>query len=429
VPLIKAGRPVALLVVHHATAHPWSVNEITLIEETADRTWDAVERARVEQTLRESEARERRGRQRAEWVAELLSDLEAVEGTDSKARQLVTFLTKHLADHAVLEAPGNPPTIVAERHRRPGRVAPVGGASPRRTSVPIELGPYTTGTLTIGRLDPAAEDFTPSDLALLREIADRAGLLLTRAQLREEERNVSVRLQRALLPDTLATHPDLVISAHYEAAGSLLEVGGDWYDTYSWPEGHIGVMVGDVMGHDLQAAAAMGRLRAGVGALVSQLPPSPAAVLTALDRCATGADGTSFVTAAAVVIDAAHGRLTYASAGHPPMLLLPPDGEPRWLRDALSPPAGTERDPERPERTVDLEPGTVLLMYSDGLIERRTQDLDSGMSLLRRLATDLVHPDEDQLAARIAAAMSAERPTEDDVVVVAIRYAPRPSTD
>jgi hypothetical protein len=172
----------------------------------------------------------------------------------------------------------------------------------------------------------------------------------------------------------------------------------------------------------------MGRLRAGVGALVSQLPPSPSAVLTALDRCAAGADGTGFVTAAVAVIDAALGQVSYASAGHPPMLLIPADGEPRWLSDALSLPTGTEPAPERPERTVDLEPGAVLLMYSDGLIERRTQDLDSGMVLLRRLATDLARSNEGQLAARVAVGMSAQRPAEDDVVVVAIRYAPRIST-
>ena len=285
------------------------------------------------------------------------------------------------------------------------------------------------GALVIG----AEEEhwFDEPTLNLLGGIADQTGLALERTQLfdqvllaREQEHAIAVRLQEALLPDRVVDHPDVDIAASYRAASHMLSVGGDWYDTFRWPSGLVGIVVGDVVGHDLAATAAMGRIRAAMAALAPLTEPRPAALLGALDHCARSINGTDFVTAVCVVIDPDRGEVLHATAGHPPPLVIDPDGTHRWLDGANSSPAGRHFTGERHEASTTIEPGALLVLYSDGLIERRRENIDVSLTRLAESSRRLATYDIDAIPDCLVAELTAEHEPGDDIIAVAARYEP-----
>ncbi|MBI5087752.1 MAG: SpoIIE family protein phosphatase [Actinobacteria bacterium] len=241
-------------------------------------------------------------------------------------------------------------------------------------------------------------------------------------ELADREHQISRRLQRALLPADVVRHPSISIIATYSAAAEQLEVGGDWYDTYQWSTHEIGVMVGDVVGHSLDAAVAMGHLRAGVAALAPRAGPRPSAWLAALQECAFGPNGTDFVTACCVVVDTDQRALTYSAAGHPPALVVSRTGTTTWLDGAQSPPLGTLGPfAAFPQRSIELEPGTTVILYSDGLVERPGESIDEGMQRLRSLAPEIMAMPDEQISHHIVDRMGEGSGFSDDVVVVALR--------
>lgn len=280
------------------------------------------------------------------------------------------------------------------------------------------------GALVVAALD--ADVFHAATLSLLHGVAEQTGLALERSLLHEElvtahrrEHEIAVRLQQALLPDRIVEHPSMSIAARYHAAGEQLEVGGDWYDTFQWPSGHVGLMVGDVVGHDLEAAAAMGRLRAAVAAVAPTLEPDPAIVLEALQRVARGADGTAFVTAVCAIVDPAAATLRIALAGHPPPLLVRGD-EAGWLQATPAPPLGSFDVEFGAPFEVALEPGDLVVLYSDGVVERRDAPIDDGLERLRaRCAAWGDGSDVEALVEELTSAAA-----DDDNVAVVLRWSP-----
>ena len=241
---------------------------------------------------------------------------------------------------------------------------------------------------------------------------------------RETEHNIAVVLQRALLPDHLVEHPRLSLSARYSAAGELADVGGDWYDTFEWSGRYVGVVVGDVVGHDIAAATVMGQLRHGVRALAPFLQPRPADVLAAYAHCVRN-HGNAFATAGCVIIDTDTGIATYSLAGHPPPLLIQPDGSTVWLDAAPAPPMYEDRVDQYFEASIVMAPGATIVMYSDGLIERRGENLTRGLERLSHLASrQAVIADTDSLAALLVEELTANAVVEDDIVVVCVRWQP-----
>jgi len=237
------------------------------------------------------------------------------------------------------------------------------------------------------------------------------------------ERRNSLRLQHALLPAELVARPNLSITAEYQSIDVGTTVGGDWYDTFSWSDGRVGIMVGDVVGHNLDAAATMGHLRAGVAALARHLPAHPTDLLEALDECARAPGGADFVTACCVVIDPSDGHCVYSSAGHPPPLLIAPDGDVCWLDDALTTPIGM-LDLAATASSVILPADATVILYSDGLIEGRPQSADGGRARLERTAVGLLSAHPDDFSKRLMAEMARISPPTDDAVVVSVRYTP-----
>jgi anti-sigma regulatory factor (Ser/Thr protein kinase) len=167
----------------------------------------------------------------------------------------------------------------------------------------------------------------------------------------------------------------------------------------------------------------MGRLRSAFAALASE-PCGAGDLLSRLDRFAAGPSGVDFATACFAVLEPLTGLLRYASAGHPPMLLVPPNGKSTWLDGGRSQPLYGAVDPSRPEASVTLEPGTLLLLYSDGLVERRGERLSAGLTRLERAASALRDQPVEEICERVLADLRAGSDQTDDIVLVGLRLLP-----
>ncbi len=243
--------------------------------------------------------------------------------------------------------------------------------------------------------------------------------------LEAEEREIAIGLQRALLPDRLITPAGISCTARYEAGSEALEVGGDWYDAFELADGRVAVTVGDVVGHGLAAAAAMGQLRTALAAL-SEDASSPGELLTRLDGFLARTRTTDFATVCYGVLDPNTGVFEYASAGHPPILLVEPSGRTRWLDDANSPPlSGHQRRPMLQATTV-LPVGSLLILYSDGLIERRGASLADGLDRLARAAGSLANVSTAVACDALVAALGVDASRTDDVALLAVRLETMP---
>lgn len=233
------------------------------------------------------------------------------------------------------------------------------------------------------------------------------------------ERDVALHLQEALLPAPvpLGHHQAAV---RYRPATESLNVCGDWYDLVDRP-GRTAVAVGDVVGHGLRAAGVMGQLRSALSA-VSHVAEGPAQALEVLGLYARSVDGAESTTAVSVFIDWNSRTLTYSSAGHPPPLLCHPDGTVTFLDGATDPPLGARPEhAPRPEAQVAFTVGSVLVLYTDGLIERRREDIDVGLG---RLADSLVRhrtATADAIADALLAELIPAAGITDDTALVVLR--------
>ncbi len=250
-------------------------------------------------------------------------------------------------------------------------------------------------------------------------LAELAGQALERARLYEAEHAAAQQLQQALLPRLPAELPGVRIGTCYRPAEQGREVGGDWYDVFELPGGKIGCAAGDVVGHDLAAAAAMGRLQLLLRYTAIN-GAGPAAVLAALDQASPALTGTDFATVAYAEYDPAAGTMVYACAGHPPPLLLAAGAPVQYLEEGRSGVLGFGG--ERSEAGVKALPGDRLVLYTDGLIERRDEPIGDGFDRLARAAREL--PDEDGGAwcRRLLSAMTGGTSLADDVAVACIRF-------
>jgi anti-sigma regulatory factor (Ser/Thr protein kinase) len=205
-----------------------------------------------------------------------------------------------------------------------------------------------------------------------------------------------------------------------------LEVGGDWYDVYPLGDGRVALTVGDVGGHGLAAAAAMGQLRTALAAL-ARYTDSPGELLSRLDAFVSVTGATDFATVCYGVLDLSTGSFEYASAGHPPMLLVTPDGGARWLDEAQSAPLWGDGEESRPQATVTLEPDSLLVLYSDGLIERRGELLSVGLDRLMAAGIAAAEQSTMSVCDELMVALGVDESRDDDVAVLAVRFDPRPT--
>jgi len=259
--------------------------------------------------------------------------------------------------------------------------------------------------------------YTPDDLALAEELAQRAAVSLDNSELHSQTLAAAVQLQRAVLPDVLPASCGWELAHHYSPAGRT-EVGGDFYDAVELADGRMLLVIGDVMGRGVGAAAAMAQVRAAVRAYAA-LDPTPQTVLARLDRMFDHYGSEQLVTLLYLLVDPSADELAIANAGHPPPVLVRQDGTAVALPLADGPPVGVGR-PRRGQTVVPFGVGDTLVAFTDGLIERRGEDITDGQERLTR-AAQARHPLP--LADVVASLVEevADPSRDDDIAVLAAR--------
>ncbi|MET9290900.1 SpoIIE family protein phosphatase [Streptomyces sp. NPDC003077] len=277
------------------------------------------------------------------------------------------------------------------------------------------------GALTLGRAE-RPERFTAKDIALLEDITRRAGLALDNARLYQQQRKVAETMQRHLLPQ-LPRVPGLGMTARYLPAPDASQVGGDWYDAFTLTDGTTALAIGDVVGHDLDAAAGMAQLRNMLRAHAWSRQESPSKIVEWLDDTSLRIAEVSMATmvfARMTEDDDGQFTLTWTNAGHPPPLLVTHEGVTHYLTDGHGILLGTATHEPRPNATLTLPPGSTLLLYTDGLVESPGHSIDKGLDRLRQHAAALAHRPLESFTDRL---LERTRPAdnEDDVALLAIR--------
>lgn len=303
------------------------------------------------------------------------------------------------------------------------------GPTQGSASVPLRMEEILLGSLSVGYRDVV--QWTAEKRAVLETLAELATQAIDRVRSREAEREVASTERRMLaaLQRSLLTPPPRVpgvsIEVRYEASAQWAQIGGDWYDAHLGPTGELVLSVGDVTGHDSQAAAVMASVRNLLRATAYLTPGGPAAVLTALDRILHGLHVATLATAVLATISTdplGRRTLCWSNAGHPPPLLLLPDGHVEVVtpdtHDLL---LGCEPHTPRTQRARDLPPGSTLLLYSDGLVERRGEDFDTSVDRLARTFARHGHRAVPDLAEVLLTTLGEETAAEDDLVMLLAR--------
>lgn len=281
--------------------------------------------------------------------------------------------------------------------------------------VPMVAQGDLAGVLHIG--STAARRFTDEEVDLLQLVGDRLATA-AHAHRSRSARAAAAMLQDSLLPSHLPTTDAWEFAARY-VPGTDSGVGGDWYDVFHLPGDRIGLVVGDVVGNGLAAAIVMGRLRSALRAYALEFT-DPAEVLGKLDRKASHFENHTMATIVYAVVDTTTHGMSVALAGHLPPVLAAPGRATEFVDAPVGPPVGYSLAVTgRRSVTVDVPPGALVALYTDGLVERRDVDLDTGLETLRRTAAPA--PAEDACT-RIMATLVGDRRATDDIALLTIRH-------
>jgi PAS domain S-box-containing protein len=430
---------------------------------------DVTERKEAERE-RAARARERAARAEAEAVAETMGKLQAV--TDVALRhltlnELMQGLLIRIRDtlevdaagilligeHDAGEALASGAVVTPEGKTETGARIPVARGLTRRmagsgevvaipgVTDPLVLHPLLkdSGIVSVAAAPMAVEgrlhgvlqvgtlkkrNFSSADKGLLQLIADRAALAVQHARLYEREHGIVETLQRALLPSRLPQLPGVQVAARYlpGGMGADVDVGGDWYDVFPLEDGRIGVAIGDVAGHGLRAAALMGQLRNSLRAYAIEGHP-PAVVVDRLNRLVRDLEQGWMATLLYMVLSPDDSELRIANAGHMPALALEL-GDARFIDVQRGPPLGVGADEEYVEVVEPVQPGTTLVIYTDGLVEQPGIAPDVTLARLAKNALANTASDPDGLCEHLVKAQLGEGQPRDDVAFVAIHTVP-----
>ncbi len=419
-----------------------------------------------------------RERDRYRFLAEVTESLTQSLDTDTAAERLAALVVPRLADWATVTvlAGDGAPGGVARAHRDPARLDDVDTYLAGRVTAPRDqaaltsalqsgepvhltgiepgLGPESLPDGAVRRawerLDPTSGLFvplhargsslgvlslvrcgdrppaTPADVALAVEVGRRGALALDNARLYGRQQRVAETLQHSLLtpPPQL---PGLDVAVRYRPAVSQDLVGGDWYDALALPGGATLLVIGDVTGHGVEAAAAMAQLRSAVRTLAYDSPGGPAGTLARVDRVLAGLHVGTLATALVARLEtAAPARprvLRWSSAGHLPPLLLGADGGVRLLTTPPERLLGTGTPGRRSDHVTTLSPGETLVLATDGLVEVGRRGIDEGLARVADALRGLQALTADALCDRLLARV-LPGPTDDDVAVLAVRVLP-----
>jgi serine phosphatase RsbU (regulator of sigma subunit)/anti-sigma regulatory factor (Ser/Thr protein kinase) len=284
--------------------------------------------------------------------------------------------------------------------------------------VPLTARGRTLGAITLVSAE-SGRQYGVEDLRFAEELAHRAAVAVDNSRLYSREHNAAVTLQQSLLPRQLPEVPGVEFAARYLPATSELDVGGDWYDAIQLSDGSVGVAIGDVVGHGVEAAAVMGQFRNALRAYVLD-GRGPDAAVERLNRLTRTFDQNDMATLVYVVLDTATGGFRFVRAGHPPPLIRDLQGNVEQLNGQGALPVGVAPNVRYPATSMKLEPGSTLLLYTDGLVERRGEPLEEGIAKLQRVLADAPEPLE-ELCDHVLSALAAEDERDDDIALLAVR--------
>lgn len=409
---------------------------------------DVTERLR-RQAEREALLREQGARAEAERVAELVGGMQALVDAALAHRTLDGMLgelvmqvrgvldadaaTIYMADEAErltvgASTPGDifggeefAHTVAGAREAMLSRDDPSveGGAL---VGVPLLAEGEVIGVLVACATPPRV--FGGEDLTLLRLAGERVGLAIAHARVYEREHRIAETLQRSLLPERLPQLPGLDVAARYLPAASEAEVGGDWYDVIPMAGGAVGLVMGDVAGKGLAGASMVGRLRSALRAYALE-GHDCARVVEQLNRLLwREAEDSQMATMLYVIVDPAASMVHWVNAGHPAPLMIV-RGEPSFLEGVGSVPLGVLPFPTYEEVSAPMEPGSTLVLYTDGLVERPGENIDDGMAELAARVREAPE-DPDGLCDHLLATIVPAGGATDDVALLTLRNLPVP---
>ena len=421
-PMIVGGRRLgALTMLRTLTSRPFESTDVRVVEEVARRAAVAIENIRLFEAARLDQ---RTLQIFAELGAVLSASLEVQPMLDAVLRVVVP----QYADWAIINLAdeGGQLHLTSHYHRDADKRATDEVAD--GLVMPLMSGGPSRGTLTVGMCGDE-KPFRSSDVDMFQRFARRVAPAIVNAQLFERVRRVALTFQDAALPASLPDIPACSFSAIYEAGRTEALIGGDWYDAFALDDGRIVLSIGDVAGSGLLAAVTMANMRQAIRG-VAYVHPDPVLMLEAADLALRSESPERFVTAFVGVIDPIEDTIAFATAGHPPPLLVTPAGAIVAL-EASGLPLGLREHDKSPGASLAIEPGSTLVLFTDGLIES-THDIEEGF---RRL--ELVLRDPDVLASSNLAACIRDRVllegTRDDVAILCADYAgialPRHSVD
>ncbi len=457
-PLVGSVGPLGVLSLAFVNNPEPSEPDLRFLSTLAGLTAQALERAQVFEHEREALRAAEAGRERLSLLSEVTRLLSSSLEPTTVIRRTMSLVEGRLADSCVVQVPGevglvrldvrepkgselrdasraelesvpfesSAPAAVAYRTGRT-QLAPLEGmddGDPQAVSTVLAV-PLTANAEVIGVMsfiDGPGRLFEADDVSLATEVASRTGVALSNATRFQREHVVAEVLQRAVLPDSLPAVAGLRLDAEYRAGVAGSYAGGDWYDVFELDEDSIFFSVGDVMGKGAPAAALMGQVRSAIRAYAVS-GQSPTEVLSSLDRMFDTLIDDRVVTAVVGTINPSTGRVVLTNAGHPPPLVVRSDGTATFcpLQHSLLIAAGLNGAP-RPRDELVLGRGDSLVMYSDGLIERRGELITNGMERLGTAATVIAKSGwPDDAAVTFASILSDEERT-DDVVVLCINY-------
>ncbi|MEA2124736.1 MAG: hypothetical protein QOI80_1518, partial [Solirubrobacteraceae bacterium] len=453
VPLLVRGEPVGALVV--GSGERLSPEDLDLLARAADRIALAIENARLYEAERRVAQRLRRMESIAQVAFRHLSvdegvlehllvrvrdvletDTAAMLEMDDEEQTLVARAASGL-EEAVERGVRVPigrgfAGLVAER-RAPLRSSEVEGqfdiVSPllrkkgivSLLGVPLMIDDHVLGVLHVGASDARA--WTEDDVALLELAAERLAVALDHSRTFEREHAVAETLQRSFLPEKLPEVAGATLASRYLPGAADVEVGGDWYDVIPLPGGRVGLAMGDVVSRGVRAASVMGQLRNALRAYALD-GRAPASVLERLHEVLRALERREMATLAYMVLDPTSLSYTLASAGHPPPLVLTEGGEVDLIEDGRGPPLGAVPDVIYEETSGVLPPASTLLLYTDGLVERRDMWIDQGIEKLTIEAAAARGADPEALLDQLLRALVPAGGGEDDVAALAVQLTP-----
>jgi anti-sigma regulatory factor (Ser/Thr protein kinase) len=364
-------------------------------------------------------------REAVDALAAAAGALAVRDGDHSAVLRAAGYDGAHAPGRTLLDDAADP----LARAARDGRAVwpePDGAGGAVDCAVPLVAAAGTIGA--IGFRFPSHAALDEDRRELISTLGLQAGQALERAVLYASAHSIAETLQRSLLPGALPEVAGADLAVRYLAAGDDIEAGGDWYEAIALPRGRIGLGIGDVVGRGVRAAAVMGQLRSALRAFAIDGDP-PATVLARLARFAERLDQAALATAAYAVFDPGSGELRYGCAGHPPPLVVEADGRSRYLEDGRAAPLASWPGIVYRDAVARIEPGAMLLLYTDGLVERRRESLDVGFARLATAVAGAVGRGSEEVCDHVLESLMGAAPSGDDVALIVLRRVPWPAQD